>query len=468
MATIAGTGPFSFSTIKYIMGGPTTTAISIGTYYSDKKYAQGVSGIPTYGSGVLSMSFFRSKAKALNNGFLYRYYTSYFNDDVTFFEKNTETATGIATDLSTLTAATPGTTLNNDLISVEWFGYFYATSTGTWTFYTTSDDASYLWIGNTALAGYNTTNALVQNGGLHGAVEKFGTVSLTAGQYYPIRIQYGENYEAQLFQAAFTPPGGTKTTDFSNNVFYGLGTSSSFPGLSARLIRSITNSDVDGVYYINVNGISTATYCLMHNKWNGGGWMLLLKATTSNTFGFSSSYWTDINTTLNTTSTNRNNGDAKFNAMNYQMVKDVMALWPDVPYTGGSISQTETWSWLVNNYYTYSGGNRSTLITGFSTSTSRDSPVNPDPTTFTGFSSSIWSSQSPAKRHIFGGGSHLSANANVRWGFIWNENSANDFTSIDAFGGIGMNNIGYSCGDFYGCCGVSGLNKSMRVEIYGR
>jgi hypothetical protein len=468
MATIAASGPLSFSTIKSIMGGPATTAISLSTYFADRKYAQGVSGIPAFISGNLNLGSFRSKAKALTIGFLYRYYTSYFNDDVTYFEKNTEASSGIATDMSNLSISVSGNTPAGAFISVEWFGYFYATSTGTWTFYTVSDDASYMWIGNTALAGYTTTNALVQNGGLHGMQERSGTISMTSGQYYAIRIQFGQNEGVLGFNASFTPPGGTRTYDFSSNVFYGLGTYTSFPGLSARLIRSITSSDIDGVYYLNINGTSTATYCLMHNKWNGGGWMLLLKATRGTTFPFSSTYWTDTNTTLNTANTNRNDGDAKFDAMNFMMVKDVMALWPDVGSTGGSISQTEAWSWLVNNYYTYTGGNRSTLITGLSTTNSRDSPVNPDPTTFAGFSGSIWSSQSPAKRHVFGGGSHISANRFVRWGFLWNENGQSDFTSIDANGGIGMSDWGWSAGDSYGCCGTQALNRTMRVELYGR
>ena len=97
-------------------------------------------------------------------------------------------------------------------------------------------------------------------------------------------------------------------------------------------------------------------------------------------------------------------------------------------------------------------------------------------TTFPGFSTSIWSAQAGAYRHVIGGGSHVSGNtwANLRWGFIWNNEG--DFGSIDVVGGIGMgfswagnSNIYYSGGDYIGCCQSStGLNRSMRYELYGR
>ena len=81
---------------------------------------------------------------------------------------------------------------------------------------TISDDASYVWVGDVAKSGYTTGNALVNNGGLHGSVTQTGTISLTAGVYYPIRIQYGNN----------TGPGSficyaesTNTSNFMDQVF---------------------------------------------------------------------------------------------------------------------------------------------------------------------------------------------------------------------------------------------------------
>ena len=52
--------------------------------------------------------------------------------------------------------------------------------------------------------------------------------------------------------------------------------------------------------------------------------------------------------------------------------------------------------------------------------------------------------------------------------------SAGDFSSSDVGGGIGMripygSNMNYSGGDAITCCQTTtGLNRSMRVELYGR
>ena len=522
----------------------------------------------------------------------------YFADDPTWFDSRTENySAGLVTNFTNINTATGGIVPTDgswDMYSVEWFGYFYATVTGTYTFYTASDDASYLWVGASALSGYTTSNSLINGGG---AVERSGTISLTAGTYYPIRFQFGESTGGDVYNLSFSAPGITRTYNLAGYVYYGMGTYSSFPINHARLLRATNTTTVDRSYFVNVAGTATPTYCLMDSKWDGGGWMMMLKATagvasltatssvTENTstsqtsrymgsiplpagfvngstisvtmtgtrgpgygyieggsyiqdttdtirfiqlvygnegasgaatisgtattsltasmfplkvykysaypgwsvsamtlnvtitysnttdgtvFPYSSTYWTDATTTLNTGSTNRTTADAKFAVMNRTPIKDVLALWPDVGTTGGSISQTEAWSWMINNYYY--GGARVTPIVGFSSSNSRDATTHflntSDQTSFAGYSASIWSQQAGAKRHVMGGGTHLSANANVRWGMIWN--NENDFATVDVTGGIGMSHGSYSAGDYYGGAGTSVLNRSMRVELYGR
>ena len=403
---------------------------------------------------------------SLGDGIMYRIYDGYFNDDLTFFSRSAETATGWTSIFLNLSSSTgglrsSGTTYLN--YSVQWVGYFYADVTGTWKFSTNSDDSSFVWIGNNALSGYTVANALINNSGEHGLVTVTSTISLTAGNFYPIRIMYGQGYGSSGFNLSFTPPNGSTSYDFSGRIFYSKGISAAFPAEDAKAIKALTSINTDGPFWLNVNGISTQTYCLMDSKWDGGGWMLMMKATRANTFTFSSPYWTNNTTTLNTTDLTRNDADAKYNAFNYMPVKDVMALWPDVEYKGGSVSQTDSWSWLVNGY---NSGSKTTLINGLSTTSARYSPVSPDPTTFSGFSSSIWSTQTPSKAHVFGGGP-MTANRRVRWGFVFNENVVNDFNTIDALGGIGLSD-NYSGGDVYYCCGVVGMNRSMRYELYGR
>lgn len=230
-------------------------------------------------------------------------------------------------------------------------------------------------------------------------------------------------------------------------------------------MEGITGDVTDGIYYIKTNNVSLPTYCLMDSKYNGGGWMMIMKATRSATFTFSANYWTTANT-LNATDLTRNNADAKYDGFNYVPIKDVMAIWPlaDFGYTGGSITVPDGWTWIVNDWH--NSGQKTTALSGFQTTRNA---IPSDVWQFAGMKTGVFSYQSPANRHVFGGHSHIGNNnwGTVRWGFVWNENGVNDFNSCDAWGGIGLTNS-RSAGDYYGCCGTAGYNRTMRVELYGR
>lgn len=153
------------------------------------------------------------------------YRAGYFNDDPNWF--NTATVSDFAyacLDFSSLTTASKGmeTTYGGvrDSFSVQWTGFFVPQVTGFHTFTTSSDDASYLWIGANATIGYTTTNALVNNGGLHGERVRSGTIWLRAGTIYPIRIQYGDNTSGDNISVTCTVPGSsTAITDLTGYVF---------------------------------------------------------------------------------------------------------------------------------------------------------------------------------------------------------------------------------------------------------
>ena len=59
----------------------------------------------------------------------------------------------------------------------------------------------------------STSNAVVNNSGLHGTREVSGTIDLVAGKLYPILVYFGENTGGDQITVSFTPPGGTKTSD---------------------------------------------------------------------------------------------------------------------------------------------------------------------------------------------------------------------------------------------------------------
>ncbi len=204
---------------------------------------------------------------------------------------------------------------------------------------------------------------------------------------------------------------------------------------------------------------------------------MLMKATRGTTFTFAANYWTTANT-LNATDTTRNDADAKYNTFNYCQIKDVMAIWPDISPTaytnvygknGGSLLIDDGWVWKIDNW---NGSTRTTALAGFQNPREAH-PSNPY--VFNGFSTGAFSAQTPSFRHIIGGlpSTIASSNAYGRWAIIMNENAANDFTSCDVHCGIGTYHLwsfdrGFSAGDFSGCCSTVGINRTARIEMYGR
>lgn len=142
-------------------------------------------------------------------------FTGYFADAPSWFA----TATATATTVQTTIIEEPSSEDGNSF-SMQWLGYFRPTTTETYTFYLNSDDASYLWIGSNAVSGFTTANATINNGGLHGPVEASGTASLTAGVYYPVRIQYGESGGGDVMNFNHSTATITKTTNVTGKVFY--------------------------------------------------------------------------------------------------------------------------------------------------------------------------------------------------------------------------------------------------------
>jgi hypothetical protein len=152
-------------------------------------------------------------------------YSGYFNDNVNFFATATPASVGgnPATSVQTTEITEPPTS-DGENFSCQWLGYFKPTTTQTYTFYTSSDDASYVWIGNNTISGFTTTNSTVNNGGLHGTQERSGSIALTAGTYYPLRIQFGELSGGDVMTFSYSTPTIAKTTTVTGLIFYNLAT----------------------------------------------------------------------------------------------------------------------------------------------------------------------------------------------------------------------------------------------------
>ena len=93
-----------------------------------------------------------------------------------------------------------------------WIGYYVPAVTVSTTFSVTATWTSgysdgtqysigYLWLGATAKSGYNSTNANVTANDTTASTN----ISVIAGQYYPIRIQWDANLTSGTYAPFFTP-----------------------------------------------------------------------------------------------------------------------------------------------------------------------------------------------------------------------------------------------------------------------
>jgi hypothetical protein len=170
-------------------------------------------------SGNIAMSV--TSINQYNAGLYKTTYAGYHNENPAFFATATPATYGAnpATSIQTTIIQEPSSDDGSNF-SVQWLGYFKPITTETYTLFILSDDGSYLWIGANALSGFTTANANINNGGAHGSQERSGTVALTAGIYYPIRMQFGEISGGDVFRFTYSTPTITKTTNVTDLVFY--------------------------------------------------------------------------------------------------------------------------------------------------------------------------------------------------------------------------------------------------------
>ena len=101
--------------------------------------------------------------------------------------------------------------LRDDYFGFRFSGQIKVATAGSYTFYTTSDDGSQLYIGNTLV---------VDNDGLHGMVEQSGTISLTAGMH-PITVTMFEKGGGEGLVVEYQGPGVTRQ-EIPDGVLYRL------------------------------------------------------------------------------------------------------------------------------------------------------------------------------------------------------------------------------------------------------
>ena len=124
-------------------------------------------------------------------------YKNYFDDDLTFFDGSEQV---LETDPAVLEIYFPQQADNtgpSNNWSTEYIGYFKPKANGTHTFKMTSDDSSWMWIGNAGQTiedlktTRDDTNELISIPGTHPAQEVIASISLDKDLYYPVLIYYG-------------------------------------------------------------------------------------------------------------------------------------------------------------------------------------------------------------------------------------------------------------------------------------
>ena len=98
-------------------------------------------------------------------------------------------------------SGSPDPSIANWTFSARWSGWVQAPTSGTYTFYTRSDDGVRLWVNNVLLID-NWTN--------HAATENSGTITLSANEKYDIKLEFYENTGAAVIELYWSYPGQSK------------------------------------------------------------------------------------------------------------------------------------------------------------------------------------------------------------------------------------------------------------------
>ncbi len=98
-------------------------------------------------------------------------------------------------------SGSPDPSIGSDTFSVRWTGWVQAPSSGSYTFYTHSDDGVRLWVNNVLLIDNWTDPA---------ATPDSGTITLSANEKYDIKLEFYENTGAAVIELYWSYPGQSK------------------------------------------------------------------------------------------------------------------------------------------------------------------------------------------------------------------------------------------------------------------
>jgi hypothetical protein len=132
-------------------------------------------------------------------------------------------------------AGSPDPSIGADTFSVRWDGFVEPSGSETYRFYVTSDDGVRLWVDG---------KLLVDNWTDHAATENSGTITLTAGVRYDIRMEFYENGGDATATLSWSSPSVSKRIVPSTRLFpatVGGGATSAAPTLRDKSVATSHN-----------------------------------------------------------------------------------------------------------------------------------------------------------------------------------------------------------------------------------
>ena len=170
---------------------------------------------------------------------------------------------------------------NDDEYGFIAIGYFVPPTDGTYSFYTSSDDGSAVWLGDIASAssGRSSSNTVVNNNiiGYQGSTRRGGTINLIANQVYAIRIIHREGDGGDDLRFSWSGPGISERTSLAS-YFYANNFGSEPPEISIVSSESL-NSKID--LYITTVSAPATYYTIYYSSNNGNSYFLLGNGQTS-------------------------------------------------------------------------------------------------------------------------------------------------------------------------------------------
>ena len=171
---------------------------------------------------------------AAQAGMYAEYYAGYFANSPAFFSAKAAGLTRIDSVVnfpntgswSTTGSITPpagNTVANPTVFSVRERGEIFLPTAGSYTFYLTSDDGSYLWVdGDASQQVPNTANATVNNGNTHGSQTVQATVTGLAAGWHNLQILYGDNGGGNNLTLQYSGPGITQRVVHRSSLCTGI------------------------------------------------------------------------------------------------------------------------------------------------------------------------------------------------------------------------------------------------------